>query len=61
MNRNPGRPKRVMKLCPCGSEWTQCICEVVNHQVTVPGYVHIPLMVLAVSMLLLGLYYLIWG
>jgi len=46
MNRNPGRPKLLEPLARVKQS---------------PGYVYIPLMVLAVSVLIVGLHYLFGG
>ena len=63
MNRNPARPKPiVMRPCTCSSKYAECNCEWLRvAKRPFPGYIHIPLMVLTVSVLIVGLRYLFGG
>lgn len=61
MNRNPARPKRIMAPCTCASRYAECNCEWLKATVRAPGYIHIPLMVLTVCVVIVGLHYLFGG
>lgn len=59
MNRNPARPKRIMHPCTCASQYVECNCETAPKPF--PPQFYIPLVVLAVSVVIVGLRYLIGG
>lgn len=59
MNRNPGRPKFVMRPCTCASKFQACNCEWMRTERR--GAVKLALCVIAGSVLVIWLWYFLRG
>lgn len=54
MNRNPARPKVIMRPCDCASKYVECNCAYRRQSKGLPGYLYIRIAVSVACVLIVG-------